>query len=138
MAIFPTNATYTDVNNNVYTMTSRKPDKGLSYTNNFIINSYTTQAGYSRRLLRSRQSLRTFNLTYTTITGYYKNALENFYKDRFGSFEAFTFDLTYINLDGSCTVIFSEEDFSITKVLDNGTDEVNFYNVNFNLKEVYQ
>lgn len=90
-------------------MADRKPDIGYSQGRSFDSLSFESQAGYESYRLRSRRPKRTYQLTYTNITGIEKQALQSFYDDRSGNFEKFTFDLDHINESGSVTVRFEGE-----------------------------
>ncbi len=87
-------------------MADRKPDKGFSSQRKFDTISFESQSGYEKRRLRSRRSKRSYDLTYTNVTGIEKTAIENFYNARSGEFEAFTFDLTHLNEAGTITTRF--------------------------------
>ena len=118
-------------------MADRKPDRGISSSRKYDVNTFTSQAGYEKRRLKSRRSKRDYSLQYTNITGVEKTAIENFYAARSGEFEAFTFDLSHINEAGTITVRFDKE-LQITQVLSVGTALTdNFYDVKFSLKEVF-
>lgn len=138
MASFPTDATY-DSGSTITYLSNRKPDKGLSINNGFKVQEFISQAQYNKRTLLTRKSFRTFNLTYTNINGYYKAAIENFYNARFGNFESFSFDTSYINLSGTITVKFGDDGLNITKVQDSTTSLYDtIYTITFSLNEVYQ
>ena len=118
-------------------MADRKPDKGFNAERTFDTITFTSQAGYEKRRLRSRRSKRNYNLQYTNITGIEKTAIENFYNARSGEFEAFTFDLSHINESGTITTRFGGP-LSVTQVLSTGSNLTqNFYTVTFNLQETY-
>ena len=118
-------------------MTDRRPDKGISSSRTFDVNTFASQAGYEKRRLRSRRSKRDYNLTYTAITGVEKTAIENFYTARSGEFESFSFDLSHINETGTITTRFNgplsiEQTYSTGALLTE-----NFYTVSFSLQEVF-
>lgn len=118
-------------------MSDRRPDKGISSTRTFDVNTFASQAGYEKRRLRSRRSKRDYSLTYTAITGVEKTAIENFYTARSGEFESFSFDLSHINETGTITTRFNgplnvEQTHSTGALLTE-----NFYTVSFNLQEVF-
>ena len=118
-------------------MADRKPDRGITSKRKYDVTTFTSQAGYEKRRLKSRRSKREYDLQYSNITGIEKTAIENFYNARSGEFESFTFDLSHINEAGTITVRFDKE-LNITQVLSVGTALTdNFYDVKFNLKEVY-
>ena len=118
-------------------MADRKPDKGFATNEKFDVASFTSQAGYEKRRLKSRRSKRNYSLTYTNITGIEKTAIEEFYRSRSGTFEAFTFDLSHINDSGTINARF-DGPLNTTQVLSRGTALVdNFYTMTFNLKEAF-
>ena len=118
-------------------MADRKPDKGFSAERKFDTITFESQAGYEKRRLRSRRSKRSYNLSYTNVTGVEKTAIENFYNARSGEFEAFTFDLTHINEIGTITTRF-DGPLSVDQVHSGGTALTeNFYTVSFKLQETY-
>tara|TARA_R110000803_G_scaffold150985_4_gene216180 strand:+ start:2091 stop:3689 length:1599 start_codon:yes stop_codon:yes gene_type:complete len=118
-------------------MADRKPDKGISSKRSFDVATFTSQAGYEKRRLKSRRSKREYDLSYTNVTGIEKTAIENFYTARSGEYETFIFDLAHINESGTITVKFGA-DLQISQILSNGpalTD--NYYDIKFKLKEVF-
>jgi len=118
-------------------MIDRKPDKGFSSQRAFDTIKFESQAGYEKRRLRSRRSKRSYDLSYTNVTGIEKTAIENFYNARSGEFESFSFDLTHINESGTITTRF-DGPLQVTQVHSSGsalTD--NFYTVSFKLMETY-
>ena len=118
-------------------MTDRKPDQGLSTTEAYDVATFTSQAGYEKRRLKSRRSKRNYNLTYTNISGLEKTAIEDFYRARSGGFESFTFDLSHINESGTLATRF-EGTLNINQTLSTGTTLLDtFYTISFNLKEVF-
>ena len=118
-------------------MADRRPDKGFSAQRKFDTIKFESQAGYEKRRLRSRRSRRSYDLSYTNITGIEKTAIENFYNARSGEFEAFTFDLTHINEIGTITTRF-DGPLSVTQVHSAGSALTeNFYTVSFKLQETY-
>lgn len=118
-------------------MADRKPDKGFSSERKFDTITFTSQAGYEKRRLKSRRPKRAYNLRYTNITGVEKTAIENFYNERSGEFESFTFDLSHINESGNINARF-DGPLQVTQVLSHGTALTeNFYTVNFKLQETY-
>ena len=118
-------------------MADRKPDRGITSKRKYDVTTFTSQAGYEKRRLKSRRSKREYDLQYSNITGIEKTAIENFYNARSGEFESFIFDLSHINEAGTITVRFDKE-LHITQILSVGTALTdNFYDVKFNLKEVY-
>ena len=135
MVIYPINATAT-INGTAYSMTNRRPDKGLPYTNDFIGNIFTSQSGHEVRSSRSRRSKRKFNVTYTNLNGGFKTAIENFFRDRQGEYESFEFDLLHIGMSGTILARFSGG-LSVTQVLSTLDERTSFYNVSFTLEETY-
>jgi hypothetical protein len=118
-------------------MTDRKPDKGFSSDRSFDTITFTSQAGYEKRRLKSRRSKRQYSLQYTNVTGIEKTAIENFYNARSGEFEAFSFDLSHINEAGTITTRFAGP-LKVQQVLSTGSQLTeNFYTVSFNLQETY-
>ena len=97
MANYPSDATATF--SVVYNMTNRKPDRGLPYTREYNNRIFTSQSGHEARSNVSRRPKRSFNFTYSNISGGYKKAIENFYADRQGTFESFYLDLSHILLN---------------------------------------
>lgn len=118
-------------------MVDRRPDKGFSSQRKFDTIRFESQAGYEKRRLRSRRSKRSYDLSYTNITGVEKTAIENFYNARSGEFQAFTFDLTHINETGTITTRF-DGPLSVQQVHSAGDQLTeNFYTVSFKLQETY-
>lgn len=118
-------------------MADRKPDKGFATDETFSVATFTSQAGYEKRRLNSRRSKRSYQLTYSNITGIEKTAIQDFYKARSGSFESFTFDLSHLNDSGTLYTRF-EGPLNITQTLSAGTTLLdNFYTVSFSLQEVF-
>ena len=118
-------------------MADRKPDKGFTAQRTFDTIKFESQAGYEKRRLRSRRSKRSYDLSYTNITGIEKTAIENFYNARSGEFEAFIFDLTHINEIGTITTRF-DGPLTVNHVLSTGDNLTqNFYTVSFKLQETY-
>ena len=118
-------------------MIDRKPDRGFTSERNFDTIKFESQAGYEKRRLRSRRSKRSYDLTYTNVTGIEKTAIENFYNARSGEFESFSFDLTHINESGTITTRF-DGSLKVSQIYSSGpalTD--NFYTVSFKLMETY-
>ena len=118
-------------------MEDRKPDRGNEINKEFDVITFTSQAGYEKRRLRSRRPKRQFSLEYTNISGLEKEAIENFYDARQGTFEAFFFDMTHINQVGTLITRFEGSlDVNHNHSLD-GTKQNNFYTVGFALQEVF-
>ena len=118
-------------------MADRKPDKGFTSERKFDTVTFTSQAGYEKRRLKSRRPKRNYNLRYTNITGLEKTAIENFYNARSGEFESFTFELSHINESGTINARF-DGPLQVTQVLSHGTALLdNFYTVSFKLQETY-
>ena len=118
-------------------MSDRKPDKGIGSTREFGTVKFMSQAGYEKRRLKSRRSKRAYDLTYSTVTGVEKTAIENFYVARSGEFESFSFDLSHINETGTITVRF-DGPLSVEQTYSNGNRLIdNFYSVSFKLQEVF-
>ena len=118
-------------------MENRKPDRGNEINKTFDVITFESQAGYEKRRLRSRRPKRQFSLEYTNVSGLEKEAIENFYDARQGTFEAFFFDMTHINQAGTLITRFEGSlDVSHNHSLD-GTKQNNFYTVGFELQEVF-
>lgn len=118
-------------------MADRKPDSGFGTSKKFAVNTFTSQAGYEKRRLKSRRGLRAYDLTYTNISGVERTAIENFYNARSGEFESFSFDLSHLNEAGTISTRF-DGDLQISQVLSAGTSLTeNFYTVSFKLQETY-
>lgn len=118
-------------------MSNRKPDKGFNFRRNINVIKFESQGGYESRRLMSRKPLRTWELTYTNVSGTEKEAMETFYNNRYGEWESFRFDLTHVNeLSGFVTVRFDGE-LEIQHNFTKGTGlNDNFYTLNVTLKEV--
>jgi len=118
-------------------MADRKPDGGFTTTKKFATSTFTSEAGYEKRRLKSRRPLRSYDLKYTNISGVERTAIENFYNARSGDFESFSFDLSHLNESGTISARF-DGDLSITQVLSSGLSLTeNIYSVGFKLKETY-
>ena len=118
-------------------MADRKPDTGFSTEEAFQSAIFISQAGYEKRRLQSRRSKRNFTLQYSNISGIEKTAIEQFYRERSGDFESFTFDLSHLNDSGTINARFDGA-LNITQVLSTGTTlNDNFFTVSFALQEVF-
>ena len=118
-------------------MADRKPDTGFSTEEAFQSAVFLSQAGYEKRRLQSRRSKRNFTLQYSNISGIEKTAIEQFYRERSGVFESFTFDLSHLSESGTMTTRF-DGPLNITQVLSRGTSlNDNFFTVSFSLQEVF-
>ena len=118
-------------------MADRKPDGGFTTTKKFATSTFTSEAGYEKRRLKSRRPLRSYDLKYTNVSGVERTAIENFYNARSGDFESFSFDLSHLNESGTITTRF-EGDLQINQVLSAGTLLTeNFFTVSFKLQETY-
>jgi hypothetical protein len=132
---------YFDSGTNKYTrmtsMASRKVDKGFSYTKEPEVKSTKFIAGYEKRRLITRRLKRKWTCSYTNINGIMKEAIENFYFARSGTFEAFSLDLSHLNEQGLVTVVFDGAP-NINNVLGGSTNDMtqNFYTINLNFREV--
>jgi hypothetical protein len=116
-------------------MRDRKPSNGFTMDREFSTKKYESQAGYEKRRLMSRRSRRTFELTYTNISGVEKQAIEDFYIARNGEFETFTFDLDHINSAGTVRTRF-DGPIQIEQVISAGSALTqNFYSVKITLRE---
>ena len=131
--VFDSNRTITDRCNN---MADKRPDKGYGEERQFNVLPFETEAGYEKRRLRTRKVRRQYSLRYTNVSGMEKNAIRDFYDARFGSFEAFSFDLDHLNQTGTINVRF-HEDLKIQHVFDAGTADIDkFYTIDFKLREI--
>ena len=116
-------------------MRDRKPNNGFMVQNQFNVSKYATQVGYEKRRLMSRRQKRSYQLTYTNVSGVEKEAVENFYRARSGEYETFTFDLTHINDTGTVRARFNGP-LEVQQVISSGTSLTqNFYNIRFSLQE---
>ena len=132
--VFDAEVTETDRFNS---MADRKPDGGFTTTKKFATSTFTSEAGYEKRRLKSRRPLRSYDLKYTNVSGVERTAIENFYNARSGDFESFSFDLSHLNESGTISARF-DGDLSITQVLSSGLSLTeNIYSVGFKLKETY-
>ena len=121
----------------ISSMEDRKPDRGNETNKKFDVITFTSQAGYEKRRLRSRRPVREFDLEYTNVSGLEKDAIENFYTARHGEYDSFLFDMTHINQVGTIITRFDGSlDVSHEHSLD-GTRQNNFYKVGFALKELF-
>ena len=118
-------------------MIDRKPDTGFSRSETFDVATFTSQAGYEKRRLKSRRSKRIYQLTYTNITGIERTAIEEFYRARNGTYESFNFDLSHLSDSGTINARFGGA-LDVTQVLSTGTALVdNFFTVSFAINEVF-
>jgi len=118
-------------------MADKKPDKGYTESRKFDVATFESQAGYEKRRLLSRRAKREYQLTYSVLSGVEKQALENFYNERSGTFEDFIFNLSHINEPGTVNVRF-EGDLQFNHIGSRGTNvQDQFYSVSIKLKEVY-
>ena len=124
-------------NDRFNSMADRKPDKGFATNEKFDVASFTSQAGYEKRRLKSRRSKRSYDLTYSNISGIERTAIEQFYRARSGDFESFTFDLSHLSESGTLSTRFDGE-LNVAQALSTGsTLTENFYTVSFKLQEVF-
>lgn len=135
MASFPNDATYI-YNGTTYSMSNRRPDRNYTYSQGFENSIFLSQIGYERRRQISRRRKRTITLTYSNILGVYKQALENFFTSRAGTFEAFEFDLSYAGQSGTMIVRFDSE-LSITQTIATDNPLTDVYTVSFTLRETF-
>jgi len=135
MPAFPSDATYT-LDATTYSMSNRRPDRNYSFSATFDNATFTSQIGYERRRQLSRRQKRTFNFSYTNITGVYKAALENFYNSRGGQFEAFEFDLSYAGQTGTIIARF-DGPLTVTQIVATDNILTDIYNVTFALQETF-
>jgi hypothetical protein len=117
-------------------MTDRRPDRNYSSTKSFEAAIFTSQAGYERRRQISRRAKRTFNFAYNNVRGVYKEAIENFYNSRGGTYESFEFDLSYAGQSGTMIARFNG-DLNIVQILATDNPLTDVYNVTFSLQETF-
>ena len=135
MTTFPTDATYT-LNAVTYSMTDRRPDRNYSSSKSFEAAIFTSQAGYERRRQISRRAKRTFNFAYNNVRGVYREAIENFYNSRGGTYESFEFDLSYAGQSGTMIARFNG-DLNIIQILATDNPVTDIYNVTFSIQETF-
>jgi hypothetical protein len=135
MTTFPIDATYT-LNAVTYSMTDRRPDRNYSSSKSFETAIFTSQAGYERRRQISRRAKRTFNFNYNSVRGVYKEAIENFYNSRGGTYESFEFDLSYAGQSGTMIARFNG-DLNIIQILATDNPVTDIYNVTFSIQETF-
>ena len=138
MANYPSGAnTLPFTTSSFSSMSDKRPDTGYSIERTYNTVIFESEVGYEKRRLRSRRPKRSLSLTYTNVTGLAKLAIENFYNDRSGEFESFTFDLSHINDSGTMLVRF-DGGLQVDHVLSSEANLLlNFYTVSFKLKETY-
>ena len=137
MATFPDNAVGDFTTSTFSSMADRKPDRGFEVRNKYDVNTFKSEAGYEKRKLITRRVMRSFELSYTNIDGLAKQAIQNFYDARFGTFDSFTLDLDYLGMSGAVTVRF-DGDLSIQQVKSGAANVLNdVYSVSFSLMETY-
>lgn len=137
MSTYPNDAVGNFTTSNFTSMVNRKPDKGFAEDLQFSTIVFESEAGYEKRRLKSRRGKRSFSFTYTNITGLAKQAIQNFYKERSGSFESFIFDLDHIGQTGTITARF-EGALNIQEVRSGAANVINdVYTVTITLKETY-
>jgi hypothetical protein len=137
MATYPQDAIPNTTTATFSSMADKKPDRGYKVEKQYDVNIFVSEAGYERRSLRSRRSKRSFTLKYTNVSGLVKQAIQNFYIARSGSFESFLLDLSHIGETGSLFVRF-EGALDIVEVQSGLTNpEDNIFNISFNLQETY-
>lgn len=137
MAFYPNDAVGTFTTTNFSSMADKKPDKGYSSSKQYNSVIFETEAGYEKRRLKNRRPKRSYNLSYTNVTGLEKSAIESFYNARGGEFESFTIDLTHLNDVGTATVRF-DGSLDVQHILSTGDNLLqNFYTISFKLKETF-
>lgn len=118
-------------------LSDRNPDKGFGTTKMFDSIVHESIAGYEKRRLVSRRGKREWNFNYTNLNGMEKQALENFYTNRYGIYESFIFDLSHIREVGTVRVRFAESlDISHSATRGGDLDQM-YYNIGVKLTEVY-
>jgi len=137
MATYPADATSLFTTDSFTSMSDRKPDRGYTSQREYNTIIFESESGYEKRRLRSRRAKRSYNLSYTNITGLERYAIEQFYAQRSGNFESFNLDLTHINEVGTVRVRFDGA-VRVDHILSAGSNVLeNFYSVSFTLKETY-
>jgi hypothetical protein len=137
MAIYPDNAYGQFSTTNFTSMVDRKPDKGYNETRAYSTITFTSEAGYEKRRIRTRRPKRDYNFTYSKVDGLVKESVQSFYNSRSGDYESFTLDLAHINEAGNVTVRFDGA-LNINQVLSTGANVLNnYYTVSFKLKETF-
>ena len=119
------------------TMADRRPDKGFSYMSEFSVKRIESISGFERTRLLSRRPKRSWDLSYTNITGVEKEAVQSFYNSRSGSYDSFIFDLDHINEQGSAIVRF-DASIDMSHVLSAAAQDLyrNIWTIKFKLKEI--
>lgn len=119
------------------TMVDKKPDRGYTESEQFNeVQKFTSQSGHEKRRLSSRRYIRKYDLSYSNISGFEKRAIETFFRERNGEYEAFYFELSHINQTGTVTVRF-DGPLQKSTVYSGTTDLDSFFNVSFSLIEVF-
>lgn len=119
-------------------MSDKKPDRGQLTENAFDTSIFSSQAGYEKRRLISRKGKRSWQIAYTNISGLEKDAIKEFFDNRFGNYETFFFDLTHVGEDsGTAFVRFDGVlQINLNRVLsDDNLDK--YFSVAFKLQEVF-
>lgn len=136
MATYPDDAIPNSTTATFSSMIDRKPDRGYSYERAYDVISFTSEAGYERRSLRSRRPKRQYSLSYSNVSGLVRQAIENFYTARSGSFESFILDLAHLGDTGTIYVRF-DGNLSITERKSGLETVQNVYDISFDLIETY-
>lgn len=137
MATYPNDAVGNFTIDTFSSMADRRPDRGYSESQNFSSITFTSEAGYEKRRLKSRRPKRTFSFTYTNVNGLIKQAIQNFYRARSGDFESFTFDLDHVSQVGTMTARFDGE-LAIQEVRSGASNVLNdVYSISFTITETY-
>jgi len=136
MATYPDDAIPNTTTATFSSMIDRKPDRGYSYDRGYDVIIFNSEAGYERRSLRSRRPKRRYSLSYTNVSGLVRQAVENFYVARSGSFESFVLDLSHVGDTGTIYVRF-DGNLSITQVKSGASAEQDVYNISLDLIETY-
>lgn len=138
MALYPDDAIGSFTVPGFSSMKDRKPDNEFSIDKEYSVSKWVSEAGYEKRRLKSRRPTRELELKYTNINGLQKEAIEKFYDARLGEWESFNLDLSHLSMSGTMRVRF-EGKLKIEQVLSPGITNIllNFYTVEFKLKETY-
>lgn len=136
MATYPIDAVPNSPTATFSSMADKKPDRGYSYDREYNVINFESEAGYERRSLRTRRAKRSYSLEYTNVSGLVRQAIENFYIARSGSFESFLLDLSHVGDTGSIYVRF-EGSLNVKEVKSGNGSAQDVYTISFDLIETY-
>lgn len=143
--IYPDDATSLFTTSGFSNMSDRRPDTDISTNKEFNVIKFESEGGYEKRRLRHRRAVRSYDLTYTNVTGLERYAIEQFYNTHGGEYLSFDFNLDHIsensqsttNQNGYVRVRF-DGPLDITHVNSYGDNVLQkFYTVSFKLKETF-